>query len=93
MAEYRVYIVGSDGHFLKAIELVCPDSVVEIPEVERERDLVINRAKGRFTPEETSLFSICSYGVSPLRHRNVSRFLEHHVLVPATERTNSYSLS
>ena len=25
MAEYRVYIVGSDGHFLRAIELVCPD--------------------------------------------------------------------
>jgi hypothetical protein len=24
-AEYRVYIVGSDGYFLGAIELVCPD--------------------------------------------------------------------
>jgi hypothetical protein len=22
---YRAYIIGTDGHFLRAIELVCPD--------------------------------------------------------------------
>jgi hypothetical protein len=25
MAEYRAYIVGVDGHFIRAVELVCPD--------------------------------------------------------------------
>jgi hypothetical protein len=25
MAEYRAYIIGADGRFLRAIELVCPD--------------------------------------------------------------------
>jgi hypothetical protein len=25
MVEYRAYIIGSDGHFVRAIELVCPD--------------------------------------------------------------------
>jgi hypothetical protein len=25
MTGYRVYIVGTDGHFVRAIELVCPD--------------------------------------------------------------------
>jgi hypothetical protein len=25
MAGYRAYIIGVDGHFLRAIELVCPD--------------------------------------------------------------------
>jgi hypothetical protein len=25
MAEYRAYIIGQDGQFLRAIELVCPD--------------------------------------------------------------------
>ena len=25
MADYRAYIIGIDGHFIKAIELVCPD--------------------------------------------------------------------
>jgi hypothetical protein len=25
MAEYRAYIVGEDGHFVRAVELVCPD--------------------------------------------------------------------
>ena len=25
MAEYRAYIVGQDGHILRAVELVCPD--------------------------------------------------------------------
>ena len=25
MAEYRAYIVGTDGQFIKAIELLCPD--------------------------------------------------------------------
>jgi hypothetical protein len=25
MAEYRAYIIGVDGHFIRAVELVCPD--------------------------------------------------------------------
>jgi hypothetical protein len=25
MAEYRAYIIGQDGQFLRVIELVCPD--------------------------------------------------------------------
>jgi hypothetical protein len=25
MAEYRAYIVGEDGHFVRAVQLVCPD--------------------------------------------------------------------
>jgi hypothetical protein len=25
MVEYRAYIIGADGHFVRAIELVCPD--------------------------------------------------------------------
>lgn len=25
MAEYRAVIVGADGHFIRAVELVCPD--------------------------------------------------------------------
>jgi hypothetical protein len=25
MAEYRAYIIGTDGRFMRAIELVCPD--------------------------------------------------------------------
>jgi hypothetical protein len=25
MAEYRAYVVGEDGHFVRSIELVCPD--------------------------------------------------------------------
>jgi hypothetical protein len=25
MADYRVYIIGADGHFLRSVELVCPD--------------------------------------------------------------------
>jgi hypothetical protein len=25
MAEYRVYVIGADGHFIRAVELVCPD--------------------------------------------------------------------
>jgi hypothetical protein len=25
MAEYRAYIIGTDGRFLRAIELICPD--------------------------------------------------------------------
>ncbi len=25
MSEYRAYIIGTDGHFLRAIELVCRD--------------------------------------------------------------------
>jgi len=27
MAEYRAFIIGIDGRFLRAIELVCPDDV------------------------------------------------------------------
>ena len=25
MAEYRVNIIGTDGQFLRAVELICPD--------------------------------------------------------------------
>jgi hypothetical protein len=25
MAEYRAYIIGEDGHFLRAVKLICPD--------------------------------------------------------------------
>jgi hypothetical protein len=25
MAEYRAYIIGTDGHFFRAVELVCAD--------------------------------------------------------------------
>jgi hypothetical protein len=25
MAEYRAYIIGTDGHFVRAVELLCPD--------------------------------------------------------------------
>ena len=25
MADYRAYIVGRDGHFIREVEIVCPD--------------------------------------------------------------------
>jgi hypothetical protein len=25
MTDYRVYVIGSDGHFVRAIQLDCPD--------------------------------------------------------------------
>jgi hypothetical protein len=25
MEEYRAYIIGADGHFIRAVELLCPD--------------------------------------------------------------------
>jgi hypothetical protein len=25
MAEYRAYIIGVEGHFIRAVELLCPD--------------------------------------------------------------------
>jgi|tagenome__1003787_1003787.scaffolds.fasta_scaffold19718320_1 hypothetical protein len=25
VAEYRIYIVGQDGHFVRGLDLVCPD--------------------------------------------------------------------
>jgi hypothetical protein len=25
MPDYRVYVIGSDGHFMRAIQLDCPD--------------------------------------------------------------------
>jgi hypothetical protein len=28
MAGYRAYIIGTDGHFLRAVELVCPDDEI-----------------------------------------------------------------
>ena len=28
MAEYRAYFIGTDGRFLRAVELVCPDDDV-----------------------------------------------------------------
>ena len=31
MAEYRAYIIGMDGHFVRAVELLCPndDAAIE----------------------------------------------------------------
>jgi hypothetical protein len=29
MAEYRAYLIGDDGHFMRAVELVCPDDDVK----------------------------------------------------------------
>ena len=37
MAEYRAYILGEDGHFLRAIEFTCPDDAAA---KERARQLV-----------------------------------------------------
>jgi hypothetical protein len=28
VAEFRAYIVGEDGHFIRSVELVCPDEEV-----------------------------------------------------------------
>ena len=28
MAEYRAYIIGIDGHFIRAVEVVCPDDEI-----------------------------------------------------------------
>jgi hypothetical protein len=28
MAEYRAYIIGTDGRFVRAVELLCPDDDV-----------------------------------------------------------------
>jgi hypothetical protein len=28
MAEYRAYFIGTEGRFLRAVELVCPDDEV-----------------------------------------------------------------
>jgi hypothetical protein len=25
MGQYRAYIIGSDGHFIRSVDLVCPD--------------------------------------------------------------------
>jgi hypothetical protein len=25
MADYRAYVLGEDGHFVRSVELVCPD--------------------------------------------------------------------
>jgi hypothetical protein len=30
VADYRVYVIGDDGHFVKAIELDCPDDSAAI---------------------------------------------------------------
>jgi hypothetical protein len=30
MSEYRVYVVGVDGHFIRAIHLDCPDDKAAI---------------------------------------------------------------
>jgi hypothetical protein len=30
MSEYRVYVIGSDGHFIQAIQLDCPDDKAAI---------------------------------------------------------------
>jgi hypothetical protein len=30
MTDYRVYVIGSDGHFVRAIHLDCPDDSAAI---------------------------------------------------------------
>jgi len=30
MTDYRVYVLGSDGHFVRAIQLDCPDDKAAI---------------------------------------------------------------
>jgi hypothetical protein len=35
MAEYRAYVIGQDGHFIRAIDLFCPDDETAINEAER----------------------------------------------------------
>jgi hypothetical protein len=30
MAEYRAYIIGEDGHFIRAVDLRCPDDETAI---------------------------------------------------------------
>lgn len=38
VAEYRVYIVGLDGHFLRCQELVCPDDREALVQAKRLLD-------------------------------------------------------
>jgi hypothetical protein len=35
MSEYRVYIVGSDGHFFKSVELECADDAEAVKQAEQ----------------------------------------------------------
>jgi hypothetical protein len=35
MSKYRVYVIGSDGHFIRAIQLDCADDKTAIESAER----------------------------------------------------------
>ena len=35
MTDYRVYVIGSDGHFVRAILLDCPDDKAAIESAEQ----------------------------------------------------------
>jgi hypothetical protein len=35
MADYRVYVIGADGHIFKAVGLVCADDAEAIEEAKR----------------------------------------------------------
>jgi hypothetical protein len=35
MADYRVYLIGADGHIFKAVGLVCADDAEAIKEAKR----------------------------------------------------------
>jgi hypothetical protein len=38
MTEYRAYIVGSDGHFIRAVPLECSDDTAALKQAERLAD-------------------------------------------------------
>jgi hypothetical protein len=35
MAEYRAYIIGDDGHFIRAVDLICRDDETAINEAQQ----------------------------------------------------------
>jgi hypothetical protein len=35
MPEYRVYIIGSDGHFQESVPLICPDDDVAMEQAKQ----------------------------------------------------------
>ncbi len=41
MMEYRAYVIGEDGHFIRAVELFCPDDKAAI---EQAKLLTANHA-------------------------------------------------
>jgi hypothetical protein len=38
MTDYRIYVIGRDGHFLRSIELVCPNDEAAKAETEQLLD-------------------------------------------------------